>query len=303
MMAARTVLITGSNGLLGDKVLARAVGRYRVTGISAAPCVNPEHGDFTFRQVDIRDRDAVMRVMHETRPDVVLHTAAMTNVDGCERDPETAWAVNAMGTMHLADACVQTGARMVLLSTDYVFDGEHGPYREDDRPRAISAYGRSKLAAEQTTAATCEDYAIARTSVLYGWSPHARTNFVTWLAGELRAGKEVKVVTDQTSSATLADNLADMVLALGEVDAQGTFHTCGGDWLSRYELALRIVRLFQLDGGLIIPIETAELRQPAPRPKHSGMVAERILEATGVRPLSTDEGLAAFKRSWKAARP
>jgi len=294
------VLITGSNGLLGDKLLARALGNHRVTGISAAPCLNAQRGDFAFHQVDIRDRDAVMRVMDEVRPDVVLHTAAMTNVDGCERDPETAWAVNALGTMHLADACVQTGARLVALSTDYVFDGESGPYREDDRPRAISAYGRSKLAAEQATAAACEDYAIARTSVLYGWSPQARANFVTWLLGELRAGRETRVVTDQTSSPTLAYNLADMVLALGESDAQGIFHTCGSDWLSRYDMALRIVRLFQLDGGLIIPIETAELRQPAPRPKHSGMVAERIAEATGVQPLSTDEGLAAFKRSWEA---
>lgn len=302
MTAALKVLITGSNGLLGDKLIARAATRHQVTGISAAPCMNAGRGPFAFHQVDIRDRDAVMRVMHQVRPDVVLHTAAMTNVDGCERDPEAAWAVNAMGSMHLADACAQTGARLVLLSTDYVFDGAHGPYHEDDRPRAISAYGRSKLAAEQATSAACEDYAIARTSVLYGWTPQARANFVTWLVGELRAGREVRVVTDQTSSATLVDNLADMVLALGESDTQGIFHTCGGDWMSRYDMALRIVRLFQLDGGLIIPVETAELRQPAPRPKHSGMVAERIAEATGVRPLTTDEGLAAFKQYWEAGR-
>ena len=299
--AKRRLLITGTNGLLGGKLLERAAGRYHLTGLSAGPPVTGPYDGFTFHQVDVRDREAVIRTVQTERPDVVVHTAAMTNVDGCERDPETAWNVNAMGSMNVADACALTGARLVLLSTDYVFDGEHGPYREDDRPRAISAYGRSKLAAEQTVAAVCEDYAIARTSVLYGLAPNARTNFVTWLIGELRAGNQVKVVTDQTSSPTLADNLAAMVLALAEGDAQGVFHTCGADWLSRYEMALHIVRLFHLDGGLITPIETEELRQPAPRPKHSGMVAERILAETGVKPLTTGEGLALFKQQWETA--
>lgn len=298
----RTLLITGSNGLLGDKLLAQALGRYRVVALSAGPCQNAHHGDFEFHQVDIRQRDAVMQVIRSTRPDVVVHTAAMTNVDGCERDPEAAWDINAMGSMHVADACNLTGSRLVLVSTDYVFDGHNGPYAEHARTHATSAYGRSKVAAEQTVAAACEDYAIARTSVLYGLAPHIRANFVTWLISELQAGREVKVVTDQTSNPTLADSLAEMCLALAESDAQGVFHTCGADWLSRYDMALQIVRLFGLDGGLILPIETEWLRQPALRPTHSGMHTDRIANEVGVKPLTCDEALRRFKAQWEAAR-
>ncbi len=297
-----TLLITGSNGLLGDKLVAQALPCFNVVGFSARPCTNAHLGDFAFAQVDVRDREAVLGVIGEVRPAFVIHTAAMTNVDGCEREPESAWDINAMGAMHVADACAQTGARLVALSTDYVFDGHNGPYAEDARPRAISAYGRSKLAAEQTVAATCEDYAIARTSVLYGYSPVARPNFVTWLIAELSAGHDVRVVTDQTSCATLADNLAEMLLALAASNGQGVFHTCGADWLSRYDLALHIVRQFKLDGGLILPVLTEVLQQAAPRPKHSGLLTGRIVAATGVRPLTTDEGLAAFRRQWEAAR-
>ncbi len=296
-----TLLITGSNGLLGGKLISQALPRFTVAGLSARPCANAHLGDFAFAQVDVRDREAVLGAIREVRPAFVIHTAAMTNVDGCEREPEAAWNINAMGTMNVADACAQTGARLVVLSTDYVFDGHHGPYAEDARPRAISAYGRSKLAAEQTVAATCEDYAIARTSVLYGCAPLARPNFVTWLIAELRAGHDVKVVTDQTGCATLADNLAEMLLALAESEEQGVFHTCGAEWLTRYELALHIVRQFKLDGGLILPVLTEALHQAAPRPKHSGLLTGRIVAATGMRPLTTDEGLAAFRRQWEAA--
>jgi dTDP-4-dehydrorhamnose reductase len=285
------VLVTGSNGLLGNKLLAATANRpeFEVVAASRGPCANRELGPFRYIQLNVTDGDVVREAIRAAAPDVVIHTAAMTDVDGCERDPERAFAVNVRGTDYVARACAEAGAMLVHLSTEYVFDGRAGPYSEADPPNPISVYGRTKLESEAVVATTCDRWAVARTTVLFGYAASVRANFVLWLLDRLAAGEPTRVVADQVGSPTLADNLAEMVLALAERPAQGVYHTVGASRLGRYEFARLVAQVFGLDPGLIQPISTAELRQPAPRPLDAGLCTDRLRREIPTVPLLTAE--------------
>ena len=294
------LLITGSNGLLGTALVKHAALDYEVVGTSAA-LPTGVHQPLLFYQADIRNAGAVQAVMEKVQPTAVLHTAAMTNVDACQQDPELAYAVNVDGTKHVARAARDVGAKLIALSSDYVFSGERGPYDEEDAVGPISVYGRTKLQAEEAVRESGVDYCIARTSVLFGWYMGARVNFVTWLIDTLRAGREVNIVTDQTNAPTLTDNAAEMLLALVERDAQGVFHTAGGEWLSRYDFARRIAKRFELEASLIQPVLSADLQQPARRPVHSGLRVDKVAQLPGVRPMGVTEALDALRRQMEGA--
>ena len=297
------VLVTGSNGLLGSKVLAALVQRTDMTPIatSRAPCANHALGAFSFHRLDVTDAEQTRRLLDETRPDVVIHTAAMTDVDGCERDPEAAWRLNVQGTVAVAEAAARIGAGVVHLSTEYVFDGTAGPYAEDDPPHPISVYGRTKLESERALAARCPRWTVARTTVLFGYAPSARPNFVLWLLDRLARGEHVRVVADQIGSPTLADNLAEMVLALGANDVHGIYHTVGASRLSRHAFAQLAARTFGLEEDLIEPITTAELRQPALRPLAAGLLTHRLERDFPTLPVLTAEAALERLRSQLAA--
>lgn len=300
-----TLLITGSNGLLGAKLIEQAVGRYSVVGLSRQPSIHPPPtACFTFHQLDIGDGAGITSLFQQLQPSTVIHTAAMTNVDDCELRPQEAWDVNTAGTENVARASRDVGAHLLFISTDYVFSGERGPYREEDPSDPISVYGRTKLEAEKIVSSLCPDAVIARTSTLFGRAPGARPNFVTWLVEALSNGQQATVVTDQTSSPTLADHLATMLLTMAERRISGVYHTVGAEWLSRYDFALRICRTFGLDPSLIVPGATYGLQQAAPRPRHSGLVTQRLQHLRlGIQPLSVDEALARFKRDLERAQP
>jgi dTDP-4-dehydrorhamnose reductase len=298
------VLVTGSNGLLGTKILERMLrdGRDEPLGASRGVCGNGYLGEFPFWQIDVADAPAVARVLDAARPDVVIHTAAMTNVDGCERERDAARAINADGAGNVARACAERGVHLVHVSTEYVFDGTAGPYREDDATNPLGWYAKTKYAGEQAVEAAGGSWAIGRTTVIYGYASHVRANFVLWLIGELRAGRRVRIVEDQISSPSLADNLAEMTLALGERRATGVWNTVGASVISRYEFAKRAARTFGLDADLIDPISTAELNQPAPRPLRAGLLMDKFRTAfPDVPVLTADEGLAILEQQLRSA--
>lgn len=278
MAARRRVLVTGGNGLLGSRLLRLLLARpeLEVASTSRGPCANAELGPFEYFPLDVADPASVEAVIDAARPDVVIHTAAMTDVDGCERDPLTCWRVNAEGTERLARACGRRNARLVHLSTEYVFDGLSGPYGEDDPVNPLSQYGRSKLAGELAAREHCRSWAVARTTVLYGADGGRRRNFVLWLLGELRAGRAVRVVNDQVGSPTLADNLAEMVAALALSDERGVFHTAGASVMDRYSFACLAAEVFELPKDLVRPVSTAELCQDAPRPLKGGLRVDKF---------------------------
>jgi dTDP-4-dehydrorhamnose reductase len=277
-LAQEVLLITGGNGLLGTKLLELCLrrGGDRPVSISRQPCSNRFLGEFEFHQVDVADEVAVGELFARVQPRRVVHTAAMTDVDGCERQPEAAWQANVVGAQSVAAACRAVGAHLVHLSTEYVFDGKNGPYTEDDPPHPISVYGRSKLASEAAVRERCREATVARTTVLYGYAPNVRPNFVTWLVGELRAGRSVRVVDDQIGSPTLADNLAEMCLALALGRAPGVYHTVGADRIDRFAFARLAAGVFELDASRIQPVSTASLAQAAPRPLRAGLLMDKF---------------------------
>ncbi len=293
------VAITGSNGLLGTKLLELLLAEPEVEplAISRGRCSHGRAGEFRYWQADLCVPGSALDAIGAGRPDVVVHTAAMTDVDGCERAPERAWRENVEATRYVAEAARRVGARLVHLSTEYVFDGASGPYGEGDPTGPLSVYGRTKLASEQVARALLPGCVVARTTVLFGYAPHVRANFVTSLVARLGAGQTVRVVTDQVGSPTLADNLAQMVWALAsDPAAAGVFNTVGATVLDRFDFAQLVARAFGLDASLVEPTDTAALDQLAPRPLKAGLRMEKFrTRYPGVPVLAVDEALARLR--------
>jgi dTDP-4-dehydrorhamnose reductase len=303
-MEPAAIAITGSNGLLGTKLLERCLGDATLApvGISRQACSNAFLGQFDFLQLDVADAPAVLDLFETIRPGLVIHTAAMTDVDGCERQPEAAWRANVDGATAVAAACAAVGAHLVHLSTEYVFDGTAGPYSETDRPNPISVYGRSKLASEAAVLDHCPTATIARTTVLYGYAPNARLNFATWLIGQLQAGQSVRIVDDQVGSPTLVDNLADQCLALARITTPGVYNTVGADVIDRLAFAHLAAEVFELDAGLITRTSTASLNQAAARPLRAGLAIHKLRQTLPDLPiLGAREGLQELRRQLEAA--
>ncbi|HUR24789.1 MAG TPA: dTDP-4-dehydrorhamnose reductase [Candidatus Thermoplasmatota archaeon] len=261
------ILLTGGSGQVGRAFLGLAP-RHEV--------VAPGHGD-----LPIEDPSACERVVAQVKPDWIVHPAAMTDVDGCERDPARAHAINALGAENLAKAAARHGCRMALISTDYVFDGSKGHYKESDPTNPLSHYGRSKLEGERLVLAALPAAVVARTSVVFG--PH-KNNFVLWVRRSLRSGTPVKVAHDQWVTPTCADDVAGQVLALVEAGESGLWHTAGSERMTRLEMAHRIAEHDGLDPGPIQSISTADLTWLAARPRDSSLDTGKV--ARLVRPMA-----------------
>jgi dTDP-4-dehydrorhamnose reductase len=267
------LLVTGGSGQLGRAILEQPQGH---------TILAPSHGE-----LDIADTEACRRAVRQAKPDWVLHCAALTDVDACERDPKLAHLLNAEAVLHVAEAARESGARMVMVSTDYVFDGARGHYREGDATTPLSHYGRSKLAGERLLTEALPAGVVARTSVLFG--PH-KNNFVRWVQASLRAGKAIRVVSDQWVTPTCTADAARQVLALVELGATGVWHTAGAESLSRLEMARRIARREGADERLLEPVRMADLQWLAPRPRDSSLDTTKIRSL--VAPLGFDAALA-----------
>ncbi len=302
-----TIAIFGAGGVLGAKLVEQALhgtddrifayAHRDIPRIPAATEATAAGERVVWRTVDISDGEAVDGAMARARPDTVIVAAAMTNVDACERDRDAALAANAKGPREIARACVVHGARLVHVSTDYVFPGddEHsGPYTEEAEVHPVNYYGYSKLQGERAVMETCADlvpWCVVRTALVYGYVPGGRTNFIRWLAGELRDERRVKIVSDQVNTPTLADDLARALLHLAARETEGVIHVAGPDLVTRLEWAESIATHYGLNRELIDVVTTAELAQPAQRPLRSGLRTNRRAELEGVRLRGVREGL------------
>lgn len=280
------ILITGSSGLLGSKIVEQAREHFKVV-----PTYRTKPLFVDSVEMNITDEGEVLRVFSKFRPDVVVHTAAETNVDRCEVNKENAWKVNADGTKNIAKICKRIGAEIVYVSTDYVFGGEKGLYAEEDDPNPANYYGLTKLEGERYVTQACEDYVIVRTSVLYGWHSW-KPNFVKWVIKSLRKNEQISVVNDHFNSPTLADNLAKVMLKIINRNLKGLYHTAGSERISRFEFALRIAETFDLDLSLIKPIKMSELKVwVAKRPRDSSLCVDKIQKEVKTKLLNVKEGL------------
>ena len=218
-------------------------------------------------------------------------------MDKCETEKEFAWNVNAVGTRNVAEACAKIGAKLVYISTDYVFDGEKGLYSEEDETKPVNYYGLTKLRGEDYVRELCTDYVIARTSVIYGWHPR-RLNFVTWVIDSVVKQKTISVVLDHYNSPTLADSLAEMVLHALDKGVGGVYHLTGGERISRYEFAIRVARTFHLDETLIMPVKMSDLNTwIAKRPRDSSLRIDKAEKEIDVSPMSLNVALERMKSS------
>jgi dTDP-4-dehydrorhamnose reductase len=284
-------VVTGSSGLLGRRLVSVLSGEYEVMGIDRY--VPEGQKDLA---VDITQRERTLESIVGMGPSVVVHTAAETDVDRCETERDLARRINVEGTANIADACVEVGAKLILVSTDYVFDGNKGNYAETDEPNPISFYGITKHEAEQIAASTSPNSLIIRTSVLYGWHP-VKLNFVTWILKGLRDRQTLRVVYDHINSPTLADNLARAIHKAIERNSQGMLHIAGSERISRFDFARRVARRFDLDESLLIPVQMKDLSWVARRPRDSSLDVGKAEKELGIELLGVDEGLEEMMRN------
>lgn len=296
------LLVIGASGLTGQKIARLARGRFETAGtynmrrISIPGCKT--------HRLDVTDPDAVEGLIGRTRPDRVINTSALHDVDYCEADPARAFGVNRDAVGILRDSCDRHGCRLVHLSTDYVFDGAlRRPYSESDKPCPLGAYGRSKLDGERIIRGT--DHCVIRPSVVYGWAPSElsgaasssgkSTNFAVWLLQRLSRGETARIVTDQFSSPTLADSLADAAVRIAAAGRSGLYHISGLDCQSRYDFATRLAEVFGYDAGLVRPTDSSRLGQKARRPAYSCLDCAKAVSDLDPELYHTDDALRIMK--------
>jgi dTDP-4-dehydrorhamnose reductase len=296
----RRVLIVGANGLVGQK-LTEIFSNDRNFDLLISARQSEAYNkaaSFGYVQLDATNLAAVKELVWNFSPEVIINAAAYTDVDGCEREKELSWKANVTAVENLVTASRLVGARVVHISTDYVFDGKAGPYDETATPNPLSYYGKEKLASENAVRASGENWAIVRTMVVYGVAPKVKKNFAIWLVQELKKGNRVNIVCDQFGNTTLADDLARGIYELVRQNKRGLYHIAGSDILSRFEFAQKLAKEFGFDTSLIHPIRTAELNQLAARPLQSGLITLKAQAELGITFLSSDESLKKFKEQF-----
>jgi len=295
----KKILITGSNGLLGQKLIELLATEAAILAFASAKDNNrlPFHEGYQYVEMDVTDAQQVEHVVAEIRPDVIIHTAAMTNVDQCEMEKEACWRLNVSAVKILIDVCKRYDVFLQHVSTDFVFDGKSGPYVEEDLPSPISFYGWSKYAAEKAILSSNIRFAITRTVLVYGIAHDmSRSNIILWVKKSLEEGKPISVVTDQYRTPTLAEDLATGCYLIALKEAQGIFHISGKDFLTPYQMAIMAASYFDLDQSLISPTDASAFTQPARRPPITGFDLTKARTILGYEPHSFQEGIAILAR-------
>lgn len=291
------ILVTGANGLLGQKLVALLSSKDEVTLIATGRGSNRNPpGSYSYLSCDLTSEEAVRNLIQKALPDCVIHCAAMTQVDDCQLDQVTCTAVNVSATSYLINACELIGAYMLYVSTDFVFDGSNGPLTEEDKPNPISFYGESKLKAEKLVQASSLKWAIARTVLVYGVAHDmSRSNIVLWVKKSLEQGKPIKVVNDQWRTPTLVEDLALGCWLVVKDRHEGIFHISGEGMVSPFDIAMKTAGFFGLDKSLITPVDASTFTQPGKRPPKTGFKIDKAKSILGFKPKSFEEGLAVLK--------
>jgi len=289
------LVVVGAAGLLGQKLVeAATTSGHTVIPFDLASGLQTSAGPV--HPLDITYAVEVSAAIRPIDPVWILNTAAFTGVDASEANEEKVRAVNVEGVRNLLAAAAATGARLLTLSTDYVFDGRRGPYDENAPRNPLGVYGASKAEMEDIVEEDSGPHLVVRTMVLYGSAPKIRTNFALWVLRQLRAEEEIRVVTDQMGNPTLAADLARLLLAMIEQGGAGLYHVAGADRVSRYEFARVLAGAFGLDEQKILPVTTQELGQQADRPLASGFVLEGLRRDFDLHPLGLEASLEHFRQ-------
>ena len=293
------ILITGGSGLLGSKISAIAQqkgyetysGFYRHEALNGTPI-----------KLDITNNHIVQHVFDRIKPKVVIHAAALSNVDKCEDNVDLAKKVNIEGTRNIITSSEHHNAFLVHVSTDYIFSGEEGMYIETDKNNPINNYGLTKLEAEKLVKASATEWCITRPSVIYGSTPAAgKINFALWVLNKLKSREPMKIITDQWVSPTLNTNLAEMIIETIEKKVTGVYHLAGATPINRYEFSTLIADTFSLDKTLISPANSREMNWLAKRPKNTSLNVEKASTTLKHKPLKIKEALLKLKEEIKTS--
>lgn len=288
------ILLTGSNGLLGQKIVAKCINDPSIELLATSKGENRiSLFPVNYQSLDITNEKEVREIVSKFQPDVIINTAAMTNVDACESAKDEAWKLNVVAVENLLKVSEENNIHLIHLSTDFIFDGENGPYKEDDEPCPVSYYGETKLEAEKLLLeSSYNNWAIARTIIVYGIAEKmSRSNLVLWAKGALEKGQNIKVVNDQFRSPTLAEDLAEGCLLIAKKHATGVFHISGEVTESIYDLVSHVASYWGADISLIEAISSTTLNQDAKRPPRTGFDISKAKTELGYQPHSFTEGL------------
>lgn len=299
----KKIIVTGSNGLLGQKVTDLSIQdpEIELIATSVGPNRHNLKDGYTYEELDVLDLDRLNTLVERYRPDSIIHTAAMTNVDACEAERAKCYALNVQSVKNLIDVCQIRDIQLIHLSTDFIFDGENGPYTEEAEPNPLSYYGETKLESELILKKSSCRWAILRTIIVYGIvNDMSRSNIVLWAKGALEKGESIHVVNDQWRMPTLAEDLAACCLLAVKKNASGVFNASGKDLMSILEIVERVADHYGLNKSLIKAISAESLNQVAKRPKKTGFILDKAILELGYSPHSFEEGMAIMDKQLKS---
>ncbi|BDD03350.1 SDR family oxidoreductase [Aureibacter tunicatorum] len=287
------ILITGSNGLLGQKLVEIFSNDSNVDLIATSRGGNRlNEGNYAYHDLDVTKEEDVHKIINQYSPHAVIHTAAMTNVDKCEDEKDNCYDLNVNATKYIVEACEKASCFLLHISTDFIFDGNNGPYDENAEPNPINYYGETKLEAEKLVTSSTLNWAIARTVLVYGQAQDmSRSNIILWVKDNLEKGKALKLVTDQLRSPTLAEDLAQGCKLIVEQKAEGIFNVSGDELLTPYEMAIITADFFKLDKNLISAVDGSTFQQRAARPLKTGLLVDKMKKLLGYQPRKLNEGI------------
>ena len=289
------ILITGANGLLGQKLVEQLVEskNWEVIATGRGPCRLSGSG-YSYQTLDIENEQEVEATLADLRPAVIIHGAAMTHVDECEKHQEACFRANVLATKYLIAAAEKIQSHFIFVSTDFIFSGLDGqnPYTEEAKADPVNYYGQTKLDGEELLKHSNLKWAIARTVLVYGLANDlSRSNIILWVKSSLEAGKQIQVVDDQVRTPTLAEDLAAGCILMAEQGATGVFNISGSELLTPYQMAMETADYFVLNKELIVRTDSTKFTQPARRPMETGFVIEKAKNQLGYRPKTFREGI------------
>lgn len=295
----KTILVTGSNGLLGQKITENILlsKQYNLVATSKGSNRYPIKDGYNYAEMDILDPGQVRNVVAQYKPDAIIHTAAMTNVDTCQSEQKLAHALNVEAVKTIVAVCETMNIQLIHLSTDFIFDGEDGPYEESATPNPLSYYGQTKVEAEALVANSHCRWSIIRTILVYGIvKDMSRSNIVLWAKHALEKAAPLNVVNDQWRMPTLAEDLAWACIRAVEKEVTGIYHISGKDMMSVSELVGRVADYFGLDKRPMTEVSSATLNQSAARPKRTGFILDKAIRDLDYNPHSFEEGIAILEQ-------
>jgi dTDP-4-dehydrorhamnose reductase len=288
------ILITGVNGMLGQELVKQLIAKdFLVVGTSRGEDrLKINAVNYKYVMMDIAEENDWVKVLDEEKPSVIIHAGAMTQADECELNKEKCLTINYAGTLHGLKAAAKNCRHFIYISTDFVFDGEKGTYKEDDKRIAPNFYGETKLKSEEAVKQSSIPWSIVRTCLVYGEKmPGGRDNIITWADGKLSKGEKIKVVDDQVRTPTYIGDLTKGIISIIEKKATGIYHLSGKDVLTPYQMAKAVAKYKGYDESMIERVTADTFTQPAKRPAKTGFVIDKAINELNYNPISFEEGI------------